>query len=235
MSKKPIVFLDIDGVLNPIRGLAHLPWRFEPQFRSSFESGGYSLDLSREMGKAILDLDCDVRWLTSWGHYACIIGEHMGWDKLPVVATRDSEQPYWKVLAVKKELSVPGPPLVWMDDDANLLTSSFGQDNDPHNRLKIICPKDGTGLTPEHINQAKAHILPYNLIQPFPYKKYRFVATRVTGLHSDVVEAQDVARCELTTLASRWFYRYLDREYGFFIYGVERGACNSLYVKHGAK
>lgn len=157
---KPILLLDVDGVLNPDR----LPddWEFEPRFQSDEESGGLPLDLSREMGAAIEEVGFDMRWLTTWGEYANTnIGPHFGWRAMPVAAEPYKEHPYfWKVLAVQRLLAEPGPLVVWIDDEADKFVNLFGEYEalDPHYRLIYVAPNPRWGLRREHLEWIKNQI-----------------------------------------------------------------------------
>lgn len=158
---KPIILLDVDGVLNPAPFKASWSpdWKFEPTARSCQESGGWPLNLSKEMGRAILDLNCEIRWLTTWiknGDFANPnIGARLDWPRLSIcpVQRKMSENIFWKPLAVKEFLENPGPKVVWIDDEADTLRDIFTLDElDPHRRLLVINPEPFEGLTKEQLN-----------------------------------------------------------------------------------
>lgn len=160
---KPILLLDVDGVLNGLGGPEALcpDWKWNAPFHSSLESGGFKLTLSREMGDAIRALDLDVRWLTTWREHANPeVGARLGWGLLPV-ANREVEQDRFGSLvidrgkghAAKVLLANPGPPVVWIDDDAPWI----GVANlDPHGRLvATIQPDYLAGLSRAEIDRVR--------------------------------------------------------------------------------
>lgn len=153
---RPILLLDVDGVLNPVPFTTtwSSDWEFLPEFISSEESGMWPLNVSAEMAMAITDLGCDVRWLTTWGDHAHDnIGAAFGWRLLPVVAQPDRRSFSWKVKAATEILSEPGPPVVWIDDDiAEFACRTDFTTIDPHKRLITVCPKTNVGLTRSHIS-----------------------------------------------------------------------------------
>lgn len=164
---KPIIPLDIDGVLNPCPFNAERSkdWLFEPEFRSSPESGRFLLNLSKEMGQALLDLDCHIRWLTTWildeDQANPNIGAALGWPKLPIIpiAPHGPSDFFWKPRAIKTLLENPGPKVIWIDDDINSFLQHFQPDVlDPHKRLLTIVPESDIGLTKAHINIIKEFI-----------------------------------------------------------------------------
>jgi hypothetical protein len=165
---KPIIVLDVDGVLNPFWPRStqiSRDWVFDKNFSSSPESGSFLLNLSTEMGQALRDLDCDIRWLSTWmrdGDFANQeIGEALGWPVLPNVEIEfhGPNDFSWKPRAVRQILSTDGPPVIWIDDDAviflkDLTDLSF----DPHQRLLPIAPDTDVGLTKKDIEKAKDFI-----------------------------------------------------------------------------
>lgn len=158
---KPILLLDVDGVLNPcpFDKNRSSDWAFEKTFRSTLASGGFNLNLSWEMGQALLGLGCEIVWLTTWildwDHANENIGRAFGWaeKKVPEV-TREQ---FWKILEVKRILAEPGPKVVWIDDDALNFLELFedGADLDPHSRLLVVCPDSSVGLTKAHLQEIK--------------------------------------------------------------------------------
>jgi hypothetical protein len=179
-NREPLahILLDVDGVLNPdFFEAENCPdWVFEPKFKSSKASGRYTLALSREMGKAIEDLNCQVHWLTTWGTHAHFnIGIHFDWNNHPILAEkpppiiepdgmygrREVEDHFWKPRAVKKFLLEPGPKVIWIDDDIEAFQERIAQNGmtlDPHNRLLTICPDELVGLTKQHLNLIREFI-----------------------------------------------------------------------------
>jgi hypothetical protein len=167
--ERPSILLDVDGVVNANRGHT-TEWAFEPQFRSNKASGGYLLNLSREMARALESLNCDIHWLTTWAEHAdANIATHFqegtdfNWRNLPVLANPNSDHlhfgayygAHWKPKAVMDFLAQPGPPVVWIDDDArgymDMPWEHFGWTLDPHDRLLVVSPYHHTGISREDI------------------------------------------------------------------------------------
>jgi hypothetical protein len=161
---KPIILLDVDGVLNPCPFKAEMSsdWKFEPTFTSKT---GFKLNLSKEMGRAILDLNCNIIWLTTWildeDFANPEVGVALGWDKKATAHIDESKtQFFWKTEKAREILSIPGSKIVWIDDDVNEFINMFKNrfDLDPHNRLLAICPDADVGLTKVHIDRIRTFL-----------------------------------------------------------------------------
>lgn len=165
---RPIIALDIDGVLNPCHRDAPAlspDWKFEPM---ALGLKVFHLHLSKEMGQAIRDLG-DVHWLTTWikgGDQANPeIAPKLGWPPMPLIEI--VEKPYrmsesgmkWKRTSMEAFLQQPGPPVIWiddcMDDFFDLDEDGPGSKFDPHYRLFTICPDESVGLLRSHLDVAK--------------------------------------------------------------------------------
>lgn len=153
---KPILLLDVDGVLNPFPFDARRSsdWHFE-EFISTKASGGWTLHISKEMGDALWDLDCDIRWLTTWEDHAHhnIGGPVFGWPTLPVFF-KDEGSFFWKADRVKRLLQKPGPPVIWVDDDLEEVAKCIEDwdEFDPYERLHMWPGiQSSVGLTKDDI------------------------------------------------------------------------------------
>lgn len=123
---KPIIFLDVDGVLNadPKPNKRHKyqrttvlgsPIWYRPEIIDYFNN----LDKS---GRA------DIRWLTTWGEQANVnLGPELGLNYFPVVpegegSERHLDDDWWKIVAIKKFLLAKkdngmDQPWIWIDDE----------------------------------------------------------------------------------------------------------------------
>ena len=112
---KPVVLLDIDGVLNPLRSQRPKTW---PDFRQ-VHANGFELWLSPEMGAALAALPATVVWSTTWCDEPTHLerfAEHLG-GLAPVWLGPWGRNPdlWWKT-----ELTFAAaerfPAVVWIDD-----------------------------------------------------------------------------------------------------------------------
>lgn len=154
---KPIILLDVDGVLNPCPFKAERSpgWAFEPTFRSNERSGRWPLNVSKEMAQELLSITDDIRWLTTWCDQAHpnIGGPVFGWPEFPVLQDhrKFSRNFFWKPANVQDVTREPGPPVIWIDDDsAGYVEACTLESLDPHGRLLVITPECDIGLTREH-------------------------------------------------------------------------------------
>lgn len=123
---RPLLYLDVDGPLNPF---AAKPQRRPPGYvtiRVPWE-GGIQQRLLRvwlnpEHGPALLDLGFDLCWATTWMDLANRwIGPVLGLPELPFVDFGDAlfaERPdgvHWKTARVVEHAA--GRPFAWIDDE----------------------------------------------------------------------------------------------------------------------
>lgn len=133
---RPLLLLDVDGPLNPFA--AHLPARLNPRMRGyrthRVLPPGYAAratDAGREAkplrvrlnpahGPALLGLDYDLVWATTWGADANdLIGPVLGLPPLPVIEWPEMFQPeldglFWKTRHLVAWAQ--GRPFAWVDD-----------------------------------------------------------------------------------------------------------------------
>jgi len=152
---KPILLLDIDGVLNPVPfDRADVDWAFEP----SFMAGPYQMNFSKEMLDAVQRLPVQIQWLTTW----CMVPHRnelkdqlepvLGLPPYPyhhaVSPTKMSDRTWWKLRVVRR-LLVDHPwnqRFVWIDDDIEGEVADLFDD-----RVLTIQPRSNIGITRRHI------------------------------------------------------------------------------------
>lgn len=159
MAEKPIIVLDVDGVLNP--------WVFDPQDCPdwAFEKhrlDGFQVYLSRDMCQALTDLRVDIFWLSTWmmdGDLCnSLIAPAAGLPQMPCLPLADytidsmySNGPSStekKAAAMTLLVAKPGPKVIWIDDDAFDI-----QVFDPHERILRLVPNAAVGLTKDNIQE----------------------------------------------------------------------------------
>lgn len=153
---KPILLLDVDGVLNPVPfDHADVDWPFEP----SFMAGSFRMNFSKEMLDAIQRLPVQIQWLTTWCMDPCnndvqnqlepaLKLPPYPYHHAPVFPTRG----WWKLLVVQKLLTEHpwSQRFVWIDDDIKDGTADLFDD-----RVLTISPASHIGVTRQHIELIK--------------------------------------------------------------------------------
>jgi len=161
---RPLILLDVDGVLNALhQDTSVLEWKFLP----TFKVGPFDMNLSQEMADALMSLDADIEWLTTW----CMrddevnpnIGRALGWPKLPchpdpgTGLRKMSFRSWWKQHAVDKiRAEQPDRPIIWIDDDlGGKIAENGGEQFDVKNNIFMVAPDTLMGLTPGDIERIK--------------------------------------------------------------------------------
>lgn len=148
---KPLLFVDIDGVLNPWAapacpsGYAEHRWRTRKAWLSP--AHGHAL---RRLARHV-----DLVWASSWADDAnTLAGAALGLPPLPTVTFAGPHAdagPDWKFPAVGR--FAYGRPLVWFDDDFDLRPGAkdrFLRRRDLPTRLVPVDP--AVGLTDAHFD-----------------------------------------------------------------------------------
>lgn len=164
-ANRPVIFLDVDGVLNP--NLDENPdWDFD----ALVSSEGFPLLLAPAMAAALWAISTDIRWATTWAHTEDKanpdIGAFFGWPTLPTpmigYPRRLGGGSMWaKVQVVKDELANPGPPVVWIDDNLGelmCLPQARSEAFDPHGRLILCEPDSADGLTRKDLDHIRVRL-----------------------------------------------------------------------------
>jgi len=116
MSERPLLLIDVDGVLNPLA-------RKSPPGFSEQRLAGFLVRLSAQHGEWILSLERDhgfeLVWATSWEHEANeLIGPVIGLPQLPVIEFDNKligSGYTWKLPAIREY--VANRSFAWFDDD----------------------------------------------------------------------------------------------------------------------
>jgi hypothetical protein len=178
-AARPVLALDIDGVLNPLVGredlVAHrvtLPAARLPRspFILGFGESDLRLVVRTSAGHAAWIQDvrsrADVVWATTWEHAANdLFAPLLGIDPLPVAVSSVRHPPRpvhadtadsagWKAEALAEEFT--GRPLVWVDDAAGgFVGRDWRHDGAP---TLVLAPDPAVGLTAGHIAEVEAFL-----------------------------------------------------------------------------
>lgn len=166
-ARRPMVFLDVDGVVNRFPTLERIPRR-KHEFDDLREAkvAGFPITFSPEMGRRLAALEADIHWLTTWegGNMANRhIAPLFGWEPLPTIARADHDKRagafgWWKSSAVKVLVAQHRRPFVWLDDEL-AAARKHGQIawlrrcGLPH---LLVSPE--LGLLPRHLDRIEAWI-----------------------------------------------------------------------------
>jgi hypothetical protein len=123
---RPVLYLDVDGVLNPWRSKGphkHWPGYTKQSVTVPGDSNTYRLWVARDLAAALIGLcDChgiEIVWATSWAGHIGIIediyGIPAGWSVLPAPEITDSFTSTGKVDLVAAHAD-DHRPVIWVDD-----------------------------------------------------------------------------------------------------------------------
>ena len=157
---KPVVFLDVDGVLNAVP-YSRLPKGFDDFERTELQH--FLITYSKRMGERFAALDANLMWLSTWGSYANdYIGPLFGWHPLGVVdqSNCDPRYSWWKSFAARRFLASHPRPFIWLDDDLTLAQRSgeIGWVDKYELPKLLITPVTRHGLLPEHLEHIEVWI-----------------------------------------------------------------------------
>ena len=153
MNQRPLLALDVDGVLNPFRATQAPRKHFEGYRRHTLK--GYRLWLTPEHGKLLLDLDLDIVWATTWEDDANeLVAPLVGLPQtLPVLHMNFPDDLRDDGCGKRPALSrfVETRPLIWVDDD--LGASDYEWADSLAQPSLLLAPDPHVGLTRPHIEK----------------------------------------------------------------------------------
>lgn len=156
MADKPLILLDVDGVLNAFTK----PGPHWQEHRAAAGSGSFRVILNPDHGPMLLTLaaetGAELVWATTWEHDANLsIGPLIGLPELPVIeVSAGTEVPgvLWKTPAVAEY--VQGRPFVWFDDDLNRADRGYLKRHEGVGDFLIVDVGPRKGLTGRHLEMA---------------------------------------------------------------------------------
>ena len=156
---KPLLFLDVDGVLNAFEMRNPDRRVVFPDFRKVSEQG-YTLWLSKQMGQRLAVLPVEIVWVTTWSDHVDRIAEHVGLPTglrtlgLPRNAALDQS---WKFKLVRRFVEQDPRPFVWIEDDALDWGDTSGLTprrwaDELHVKSLLVTTNPKHGLTPAELD-----------------------------------------------------------------------------------
>jgi len=165
---RPLLYLDVDGVLNPEpasinpprRPVGFVTHRARPKgFEARLGVKPLRLWLNPDHGSWLLQLPVELVWATTWEHDANVwVAPHIGLPRLDVVEFGKGPvmprrgQPIWKTEHVVKHAC--GRPFVWIDDMLGMADNEYVKEN--HNGLSLLIrPNPIEGLLQTHLDTVR--------------------------------------------------------------------------------
>lgn len=160
---RPVILLDVDGVVNALGREEDHAWP-DAEINTAFPvfaggDRGWPIYTSKRLGEALLALDVNIVWLTTWKYDANVaISPLVGLpDDLHVgdYERRKFSEGFqdWKMNFVYGFLGDFSGPVVWIDDEAVPGYFKEELDSDPElaSRILIVEPDSYSGLAPYHV------------------------------------------------------------------------------------
>ena len=155
---KPLLLVDVDGVLNPFG-------RPDPDFRRyecEVEGDAYTVHLNTRHGTRLLELaletGSELVWATTWQHHANEwIGPRIGLPELPVVPIGPSEPGVYGEMFKTPHVAayVGSRPFVWFDDQVWREDEEYLRGHQGLNDFLLVHVEPKQGLTWRHLAMAR--------------------------------------------------------------------------------
>lgn len=171
---RPVLFLDVDGVLNRIvrhkENARHDSWGDWFKHRILVDRLPLMVILSKSMASALAALPVEIRWLTTWEHHAPkLLAPVLGLPEYEVAggvpADRKDESlyvvrsPNWKLDVILNTMSHDKTrPIIWIDDEANDEDAEEALLDAGHTNLLIVRCDEREGYTPEDHARVEAYL-----------------------------------------------------------------------------
>lgn len=186
MTGKPVLLLDVDGVVNAMSKQAptHV-WPAKVWQRAKIRASNgmeypflWAIPVVEWLTRLHESGDVDIRWHTTWQHEAMRVGERLGLPEFTVLECpefaearrngsalvarllREGLPRWWKYPAAERVLSDEGSRMIWIDDDIDYQISAGARRTlkSVYN-VELVCPGERTGLLPKHMLRVEAVIL----------------------------------------------------------------------------
>ena len=173
---KPVLLLDVDGVVNALTREFPLTWPEDTWWQKDVyaPSTGRSwpITYSTALVDALNDISerAEVRWHTTWQYDAPILGEELGLNVFDVLPTpyyqrkfsgyiNDSKHLWWKMQAAIDVVNNENRPLVWIDDDLGIHNRvEFSGEVPSDTEVLFVAPYSDLGIQPNEIDVINAWI-----------------------------------------------------------------------------
>jgi hypothetical protein len=169
MSDKPIILLDVDGVINMVHSKAG--WNHVKNTRVRGFSINYCPSVINTLNRWVYSGLAEIRWLTTWDHHAQIkLAPELKLDYFPLGRTVKPLKENSHDHIVDKLTAVifcieenPNRPIVWIDDEISMMLrySPAGRENvikllSREDQKPFLAVSPEKALTPEHLIEIEA-------------------------------------------------------------------------------
>lgn len=160
---KPLLFLDVDGVLNALDPQAcdwGDDWR---TYVAHDDLRSYRMRFSRRMLDRIAALDVEIVWCTTWRNLANTeLSPLIGWPgDFPVIGSFTDRRSHmdWKYAGVREYLlDHPRRPFIWVDDDVCVQERVLNWASSWDGPSLLIAPDTGLGLSERHVEMIERFV-----------------------------------------------------------------------------
>ncbi|MGI5268731.1 HAD domain-containing protein [Nonomuraea sp. CA-218870] len=157
---KPLLLLDVDGVLNPT-GRPTPDFR---RYRCTVDGTAYTVHLNQRHGARLLELalaaGAELVWATTWEHHANDwIAPRLGLPSLPVIAMGRDDRAvsrHGEMFKTRRVADYVGDrPFVWFDDQVYQEDENYLRARQGLGEFLLIHVPGEVGLTSRHLDVAR--------------------------------------------------------------------------------